>query len=153
MEKGKYCPTGRCRVTTRFMIAEDNDFFRETIVQMLSSRDGAYTCVGQARDGAHALELVDRTAPDLLILDLRMPRMDGIEVLDFLRQQRHRPRTLVLTMNRSQAMMQKAFDHGADGYCTKTCGREALFEAVDRVAIGHRYTSPDMPLPETPVQR
>ena len=140
--------TGRCSLPAAFVIAEDNDFFRNTLVQMLVDRDGLYTCVGEARDGDEALDLVAQQSPRLLILDLRMPRMDGFEVMDALRDHPLRPRILVLTMSHSEGMMQKAFEHGADGYCTKTSGRAALLEAVERVAEGHRYVSPDMPAPE-----
>jgi DNA-binding NarL/FixJ family response regulator len=132
-------------VTTRFIIAEDNDFFRETIVQMLVSKDGLYSCSGEARDGPTAVALVERQAPDLLILDLRMPEMDGFEVMDALRDKPYRPPILVLTMSHAEGMMQKAFELGADGYCTKTSGRAALLEAVAQVAGGRRYVSPDMP--------
>ena len=140
-------------MTTRFIIAEDNDFFRETIVQMLVSRDGFYTCVGVARDGATAVALVENHTPDLLILDLRLPEMDGFGVLNVLRDKPFRPPILVLTMSRAEGMMQKAFELGADGYCTKTSGRAALFEAVKQVALGGRYVSPDMPPTEAVAQR
>lgn len=135
-------------MTTDFVIAEDNDFFRSTLVKMLVGRDGLYTCLGEARDGEQALDLIARQSPGLLILDLRMPRMDGFEVMDALRGDPHRPRILVLTMSHSEGMMQKAFEHGADGFCTKTSGSAALFEAVDQVAKGRRYVSPDMPAAE-----
>lgn len=131
-------------MTTRFVIAEDNDFFRETIARMLASQDDRYTCVGQARDGAEAIELVKAREPELLILDLRMPRMDGFGVMAALRSSKSRPHVLVLTMNRAEAMMEKALRQGADGYCTKTSGRSALLKAVERVARGDRYISPDM---------
>lgn len=132
-------------MATQFVIAEDNDFFRETIARMLVSRNGLYTCVGEARDGDEVLDLVARRSPDLLILDLRMPRVDGFAVMDALRETASPPRVLVLTMSHAEGMMHKAFAHGAHGYCTKTSGRAALFEAVDRVAAGHRYVSPDLP--------
>ena len=135
-------------MTKRFIIAEDNDFFRETIVQMLVSRNGTYACVGEAKDGATVVGMVERHAPDLLILDLRMPEMNGFEVMDALRDKPFRPPILVLTMSHAEGVMQKAFELGADGYCTKTSGRAALLEAVAQVAGGRRYVSPDMPPPD-----
>ena len=134
-------------MTTSFVIAEDNDFFRTTLVQLLVNRDSLYTCAGEARDGRQALELIAETSPDVVILDLRMPQMDGFEVMDALRDDPLQPRVLVLTMSHSEGMMQKAFELGAEGYCTKTSGRAALFEAVEQVAKGRRYVSPDMPRP------
>jgi DNA-binding NarL/FixJ family response regulator len=131
-------------MATRFIIAEDNDFFLETITQMLAALEGRYTCVGKARNGAEALALVAQRAPDLLILDLRMPRLDGFNVLDALRGGKPSPKILVLTMSHSSGMMQKALRLGADGYCTKTCGRAVFLKAVERVATGHRFISPDI---------
>ena len=144
LPKRKSLQTERDPLTTSFVIAENNDFFRSTLVQILVKRDGLYTCAGEARDGKQALERIAETSPDVLILDLRMPRMDGFEVMDALRGKPLSPRILVLTMNHSEGMMQKAFEHGADGYCTKTSGMEALFEALDQVARGRRYVSPDL---------
>lgn len=130
-------------VGIRFVIAEDDDFLRETIAEVLALPGNTYTCVGKAKDGVEALDLVAKKQPDLLILDLRMPQMDGFAVMAALGNETKKPKILALSLFNCQTSMQRAFSLGADGYCNKTSGRSVLMEAVTRVINGKTYACPD----------
>lgn len=128
----------------QLVIAEDNEFFREILGQILTAQDGLYAIAGEAANGADAITLVRQLAPDMLVLDLQMPKVDGFEVLSTVRKTNQDLKILVLTMSRSQTMLQKALQHGADGYCTKTSGKDIILKAVEQVSKGNRFISPDM---------
>lgn len=128
----------------RLIIAENNDLYRETLGQMLVSLDGLYALVGEADNGVDAVAQVSQNAPDVLILDLKMPQMDGFEVLKTVRPTNPGLKILVLTMNQSVTAAQKALKLGADGYCTKTSSRDTILEALEQVARGKRYISADL---------
>jgi len=132
----------------RILIAEDNDFFRKVLHQMIASAGNHYEVVGEARDGAEAIDAVEKEKPDLLILDLKMPKKDGLEVIANIRKRRRDLKILVLTMSRSKVMLDKSMQSGANGYCTKISSRDEILDALKQVFRGHTYISPDMHDPD-----
>lgn len=97
---------------------------------------------GEASDGLEALSMIKRILPDLLILDLSMPRLDGISVLKDAKKQFGNMKILVLSIHESDQYVLEAFEAGADGYCIKDARREELFMAIDSVLEGKTYISP-----------
>lgn len=81
---------------TRTLVIADDEAPLRRLLRMLTERDGRFTVVGEAGDGQRTLEVVDACDPDLLLLDLGLPRLDGLQVLERL-DRRRRPRTVVLT--------------------------------------------------------
>lgn len=128
-------------MSTHFVIAEDNEFFRKTVINMLISLNGDYELAGEAKDGQEAVDLVERYTPDLLILDLQMPKLDGFAVMRQIRGKHPDLKILILTMNHSKKTAAKALEYGADGYCIKTCGRDELLEALKFVMAGNTHIS------------
>jgi len=124
----------------KIVIAEDNDLFRSTLVRAL----GEFQIVGQAEDGQQAIDVVHSTRPDLLILDLSLPKISGIQVARELR--RHYPslKILVLTIYESEEHLKEALEAGVDGYCLKDEGREKLLAAINRILDDHFYVTPEM---------
>ena len=120
------------------------EFFREVLHQMIASVDGRYKIVGDAKDGEEAIAGVDTNAPDLLILDLTMPKKSGLEVIEAVRRKGKQPKMLVLTMSQSKTKLEQAILSGANGYCTKISSRDEILEAVKRVCAGRLYISSDM---------
>lgn len=131
-------------MTAQFVVAEDNKMLRETIVQILRSSGDGLQLVGEARDGVEAIELVERHAPDLLVLDLQMPRLDGFSVIKTIRTRHPDLKILVLTMSQNNRDLEKALQNGTNGYCTKISGRNEFLVAVEQVLSGNQYICSDM---------
>ncbi len=117
--------------------------FREGLKSMLNSRDDI-DIVGEAEDGLQAVRRIRRTTPDLVLLDLSMPKMGGISVMKEVKRELPETRILALTIHESDQFVLEAFDAGADGYCIKDASRKELMLAVDSVLEGKTYISPDI---------
>jgi DNA-binding NarL/FixJ family response regulator len=126
---------------TKVVIAEDHQLFREGLKAMLQSRDDL-ELVGEAADGLEAIRVVQRLQPDLLLLDLSMPRLSGISVMKDVKRQFPEILILALTIHESDQYVLEAFDAGANGYCIKDASRKELMMAIDSVASGKTYISP-----------
>lgn len=105
--------------TVRTMIADDNREFRAALKSFLSSVP-QLALVGEASCGDEAVELVERAAPDLLILDLMMPGCSGVDVLLQLQRQAHRPKVIMLTLHAADEYRAVTISHGADDYVCKS---------------------------------
>lgn len=125
----------------RVVIAEDHKLFREGLKSMLSSRNDLHV-VGEAQDGLEAIRCVKRNEPDLLLLDLSMPRLSGISVMKDIKSQFPKVKILALTIHESDQYVLEAFEAGADGYCIKDAGRDELMVAINSVLEGKTYISP-----------
>jgi DNA-binding NarL/FixJ family response regulator len=98
--------------------------------------------IAEAKDGLETLSMLKQTMPDLLLLDLSMPRLDGLSVLKDAKNQFKDLKILVLSIHESDQYVLEAFEAGADGYCIKDARREELFMAVESVLEGKTYISP-----------
>lgn len=125
----------------KVLIAEDHQMLREGLKAILASREDL-EIAGEAADGLEAVRKVKRIQPDLLLLDLSMPRMNGLSVLREARAQLPALKILVLTIHESEQYVLEVFEAGADGYCSKHGSREELLVAIDSVLSGHLYISP-----------
>lgn len=125
----------------RVVIAEDHKLFRDGLKSMLSARNDLHV-VGEAQDGLEAIRCVKRNEPDLLLLDLSMPRLSGISVMKDIKSQFPKVKILALTIHESDQYVLEAFEAGADGYCIKDAGRDELMVAINSVLEGKTYISP-----------
>jgi DNA-binding NarL/FixJ family response regulator len=125
----------------KVVIAEDHKLFREGLKSMLSARNDLHV-VDEAQDGLEAIRCVKRNKPDLLLLDLSMPRLSGISVMKDIKSQFPQLKILALTIHESDQYVLEAFEAGADGYCIKDAGRNELMVAIDSVLEGKTYISP-----------
>lgn len=127
--------------TKKIVIAEDNKLFREGLKAMLDAKAG-FEIVGEAEDGLEAIQLALAKNPDLLLLDLSMPRLGGISAIKDIKAQNSEIKILVLTIHESDEYILESFQAGANGYFIKDASREELMIAIDSVMDGKRYISP-----------
>ena len=122
-------------------IAEDHQLFRDGLKAMLAAKEGLEV-IGEARDGLEAINSIKKKQPDLLLLDLSMPRLSGISVIKELRRHFSDMRILVLTIHESDQYVIETFEAGANGYCIKDASREELLLAITSILNGKTYISP-----------
>ena len=123
------------------VIAEDHQLFREGLKSMLADHQDLEV-IAEAEDGLQAIRRIRHKQPDLLILDLSMPRLSGISVIKDVKSEFPEVKILTLTIHESDQYVLEAFEAGADGYCIKDASREELMLAVKSVIEGRRYISP-----------
>jgi len=127
----------------RVVLADDHVFVRDGIKSLLEN-EANIEVVGEAIDGADALEVVTATKPDLLIVDIRMPNLTGIEVVEKLRSEGNNVKIIMLSMHESEEYVLKSIKAGADGYLLKGSSKEEFLKALHSVASGGKYFSGDI---------
>jgi DNA-binding NarL/FixJ family response regulator len=125
----------------RVLLVDDHPLVRAGIRRVLETHPGL-TVVGEATDGADALRLIESLHPEIVVLDLAMPDVDGLEVLDRLRRRSKTLRILVLTMHAQPEYVRRAIEAGADGYLLQESAVQELLIAIDTVREGRPYYSP-----------
>ncbi|MFO7931112.1 MAG: response regulator [Thermodesulfobacteriota bacterium] len=127
--------------TKKIVIVEDHQLFREGLKAMLDSRKDLEVA-GEAEDGMEAIDLIRENPPDLLLLDLSMPRLGGISVINEVKRMHPDVAVLALTIHESDQYVLEAFNAGVNGYCIKDASREELLVAINSVLKGRTYISP-----------
>ena len=128
--------SGASDTPARIVVADDHALVREGLISMLRGASGVEV-VGEAADGKEALELCRRLGgPDLVLMDIRMPKMDGIEATRAIKAEHPRTRVLVVTIHEDPDYLLKAVRAGAAGYVLKEVSRGQLINAVHRALEG-----------------
>jgi len=122
-------------------LAEDHHLVRQGFKLVLEAEKD-FRLVGEASDGLEAVSLVTRTRPNVLLLDLMIPRLHGLEVIRQCRREAPATRVVVLSMHADEPYVMEALRNGASGYVLKDCTAADLVQAVRAVAAGRRYLSP-----------
>jgi DNA-binding NarL/FixJ family response regulator len=125
------------------LITEDHTLVREGLRSLLTS-DPEFEIVGEAADGLEVIRTVERVKPDLVLLDLSMPRMSGLTAIKEIKKRASESKILVLTVHKSEECIREAFRSGANGYCLKDATHAELLMAVRSVLAGKPYLSPDI---------
>ncbi|MEV0386265.1 response regulator transcription factor [Nonomuraea sp. NPDC050643] len=127
----------------RLLIADDHPVVRDGIRGMFTG-DPGFEVLGEAGDGAQAVDLARVLDPDVILMDLRMPRMDGVSAIKELARLGLRARVLVLTTYDTDKDVLPAIEAGATGYLLKDTGRDELIRAVHAAARGEAVLSPSV---------
>jgi DNA-binding NarL/FixJ family response regulator len=127
--------------TTRILLADDHALVRHGIRALLC-KERAWKVVGEAANGAEALEKARKLRPDIVILDIVMPKVDGLEATRQIRSSLPNTKIIVLTMHESDQMVRRVFEAGAQGYVLKSDLGGQLVKGVREVSRGKLYLTP-----------
>lgn len=125
----------------RVVLVDDQTLIRQGVRSLLALSDDIEV-VGEASDGKEALEIVPQLKPDVLLLDLRMPNMNGLQVLEALAERDQQPPTLILTTFDDDELVLGGIRAGAKGYLLKDVALEDLLNAVRTLASGNTFVNP-----------
>lgn len=125
------------------VLADDHVLVRNGIKALLEDEAGV-TVIDEASNGKEALEVVAKNKPHVLIVDIRMPEMNGIEVVAEINKHYKDVKTLVLSMHDSEEYVVKSIQAGADGYLLKGASKEEFLKALTKVASGGKYFTGDV---------
>lgn len=127
----------------RVVLVEDQAMVRGALSTLLELEDDI-TVVGEAGDGRSALQVIDETRPDVVLADIEMPEMSGLELAAELLRREDPPRVVILTTFARSGYLRRAMDAGASGYLLKDAPAEQLADAVRRVHRGLRVIDPEL---------
>ncbi len=122
-------------MTIRIVVVDDHQLFRRGVIGILQAADDIEV-VGEGIDGAEAVDLVESLQPDVLIMDLSMPVMTGLEATQRIHAVNPQSKILILTVNEEERSLFDAIKQGAQGYVIKTIDPDELIHAVRRVHLG-----------------
>ena len=125
------------------MLADDHVLVREGIKHLLEY-DGTVEVIQEANNGIECIEKLADVSPDILLLDINMPDMNGIEVLEELKRREHPVKILILTVHNEIEYLIRAVDIGADGYILKDSGTAELKQAITTIINGESYIQPSL---------
>ncbi len=127
----------------KIMIVDDHPMFREGLAYRLGM-DADIEIVAEANNGREALEKIAKTDIDILLTDINMPDMDGMYLLELLREKKHSCKILILSMHDNHEYILSAINNGADGYLLKDVPGNELIRAIRSIYAGKRYFSAEV---------
>lgn len=130
-------------MTARLLIVDDHDLMRESLKDMLSREEG-WQVIGEASDGQEAVEFCRRAQPDLVLMDVRMPRMDGLSATREIKRQFPGISVLILTTHAEENYLLEAIRSGAAGYVLKDASQHELTSAIHRALDGEATLDRDL---------
>ncbi|WP_024482472.1 response regulator transcription factor [Cellulophaga baltica] len=129
--------------TIRIVLADDHSLVRDGIRALLEEEEDLVV-VAEVSNGKEAIDMVNEKKPDLLIIDIRMPVMNGIDAVEILNKQGTETKTIILSMHDSEEYILKSVSAGANGYLLKDTGKTEFIKAIRTVQHGGKYFSGDI---------
>ncbi|QDY84250.1 response regulator transcription factor [Paenibacillus polymyxa] len=127
----------------KILIVDDHWVVREGLKLVLETND-SYEVIGEAGEGATALKLIEELQPDVILLDLYMPQMSGLETMKALREKQNETPVIILTTYNEDDLMIKGLSLGAKGYLLKDTSRENLFRTIESALRGETLLQPEI---------
>ena len=127
-------------MSVTILVVDDHPIVRQGLRRLLEA-ESEFRVVGEAEDGIEALQLIERLKPDILVLDMMMPSLNGLEVLRRIKNISPTTRTIILSMQSADAYVFESLKNGAAGYVLKETGPSELVNAVREVIQGNQYLS------------
>ena len=127
----------------RIVLADDHSLFRQGLKAVLEGT-GEFEVVGEASDGLELVGLLNHVDPHLVVLDISMPNLRGIETIPEIKKNHPEVKILVVTMHNDKEYLFQAISHGADGYFLKKDAGTELFSAIEKIRKGKVYVSPSL---------
>ena len=127
----------------KIIIADDHLMVREGLKQLLELQ-GDIEVIGQADDGIQCLDMINKLKPDVVLLDINMPNMNGIQTLEVMRQNQNKTKVLILTIHNEIEYLLKAVEIGVNGYVLKDSDSSVLKKAIVAVYDGETYIEPSL---------
>ena len=125
----------------QIILADDHTLFREGLRRILEEVPETEV-VGEAKDGLELLKLLQASVPHLVVLDISMPNLRGLEAIRQIKAKDPRIKVLMLTMHKDKAYLYQALSEGADGYLLKEDADAELYSAIEKIRLGKIYVSP-----------
>ena len=125
----------------KIILADDHALMREGLKRIIQE-DPELKVVDEAGDGLELLEILERSIPDMVIIDINMPRLRGLEATKFIKELYPEVKVLILTMNKSKELVYHAMNIGANGYLLKEDAHEVLHVAIETIRRGENFISP-----------
>lgn len=133
----------RIKMSIKVILADDHVLMREGIRQLLEF-DGTIEVIDEANDGEECIQKLLKVKPDVLLLDINMPKKTGLEVLEEIRKRNLNIKVLILTVHNEVEYLLKAVDIGVDGYILKDSESAELIKAINAVVSGESYIQPKL---------
>lgn len=127
----------------KVLIADDHQLFREGLVNLISSAPDIEV-IAEAKDGKEATEKTKQLKPDVVLIDIGMPEMNGIEATRILKKQQSGVKVIAVSMHSDRQFVKGILEAGADGYLLKNCTYRQLIDAIQSVVEGKKYLSDDI---------
>lgn len=125
----------------RLLLVDDHPFFTEGVANVLKSNSG-YTVVGAVDNGLEVLKAIETLEPDVVILDINLPSVNGIELFAQIKQFRPAVKVMMLSMYMPGSIRFDPFREGVDAYVIKNSGKDVLLEALETLSAGDRFMDP-----------
>jgi DNA-binding NarL/FixJ family response regulator len=126
------------------VLVDDHQLILDGLRSIIESYP-AFEIVAEANNGEELLNILEVLSPDVVLLDVDMPKLDGLEVLEILsRRENPRPKVIMLTMHAEKGIVQKSIDLGTKGFLLKSTSKENLITAIEQVHDGNEYFSPEL---------
>ena len=127
-------------MTYKIIVADDHDIIREGIKTILRKYD-EYEIIGEAADGEETLDMVGRLKPDILLLDITMPKKSGLEILEQVQRACHKTKIIIISVHKADAYIMRALKGGVRGYLNKENAADDLLPALRKVTAGQVFLS------------
>jgi len=128
---------------SKIVLVDDHVFVRDGIKALLED-ESAFQVINEACNGLEALEIIEQELPDIMIVDIRMPEMNGVELVKAITTNYKDVKVMMLSMHVSEEYVVQAIEVGADGYLLKGASKEEFLKALHAIASGEKYYSGDL---------